>query len=287
MHTDPMPLSARSRSPRSSGARPAAPQRLQMTSAGLTDPGLVRSSNEDRYLIAALSEATGEEQGYLFAVADGVGGAWGGETASALAIESIEQSSLRALRAFCARLPADGSSVATELRALFRRADLRLAEEVARRPALKGMGTTLTTAVCLGRRLFVAHAGDSRCYLLRDGALRQLTDDQTVPAELVRLGLLAPEAAADHAFRNVLTDFVGGGESRLHVEVREHELHGGNVVLVCSDGLTGMVSDDAIRSILLSAPAPERACRRLVARANEMGGVDNVTAVVARAAPVP
>jgi protein phosphatase len=149
------------------------------------------------------------------------------------------------------------------------------------------MGTTLTVALCVGRRLFVAHTGDSRAYLLRGGALQQLTSDQTVAEELARRGLVPRDAIDDHPFRHILSDFVGGGVAKLRVEIREHELWGGDVLLLCSDGLTGMLPDEEIGRILGAVSAPGLACEHLVYAANARGGHDNVTAVVAQAAMAP
>jgi protein phosphatase len=260
--------------------------RLQLACAGLSDRGLARPTNQDRFLIAGLPGPAGAARGYLLAVADGVGGASGGETASTLAIESVEQASLGALGQLAAE-PPDGPRISAALRATFRHADLRLAEEIARSPELQGMATTLTVALCTGRRLFVAHAGDSRAYLLRGGALRQLTSDQTVAEELARRGLIDRDAIADNPFRQILSDFVGGGVAKLHVEIQGHELWGGDTLLLCSDGLTGMVPDEEIARILGGASAPGTACEHLVYAANAKGGHDNVTVVVAQVAIGP
>jgi protein phosphatase len=173
------------------------------------------------------------------------------------------------------------SWVFDELRALFRRADQRLADEIERTPDLRGMATTLTVGVALGRTLFVGHAGDSRCYVMRGGALRRITVDHTVAVELAKLGVIELEAVAEHPFRNVLSNYVGMGK-RLDVEVHEVDLGPGDTVLLCTDGLTGMVPSPAIAAILRQAASPEQACRDLVTCANERGGEDNVTAVVAR-----
>ncbi len=251
----------------------------------MTDRGLVRDSNQDRFLIAPLSapDAPGGPVGHLFAVADGVGGAIGGGVASALVVRSIAETSIPALRRLCEGAAPDPRRMLDELRALFRGADARLAEQVADNPDLSGMATTLTVAVSVGRTLFVAHAGDSRCYVLRGGKLRRLTRDHTVALEMARLGLISAEHVADHPFRHVLSNFVGIGPSRLEVEVHEAELSPGDGLLLCSDGLTGMMASHDIARILVAAPSPDIACRDLIARANELGGYDNVTAVFARA----
>jgi len=257
-------------------------QPLHATSAGLSDQGRERYSNEDRFLIVSLFDTGAGAQGYLFAVADGVGGAHGGERAAELTVESIEQVSLPLLRLLCAEHTPSSARMREELAALVHRADARLAEDVAQHPALRGMATTLTVAANIGSRLFMAHVGDSRCYLMRGGKLHKMTTDQTVAQQLVRMGYIEPDAVPDHPFKNVLTDFVGGGADKLHVETHETPLRSGDVLLLCTDGLTEMVREPDVAALILSARTPERACERLVARANEMGGRDNVTAVVAR-----
>jgi protein phosphatase len=269
-------------SQRRAAARPLAQRPLHVTSSALSDRGRKRISNQDRFLIAPLSDSGAAAQGHLFAVADGVGGSHGGERAAELTVESIEQVSLPLLRLLCAERAPSSTRVRDELGALVHRADARLAEEAAHHPALKGMATTLTVAVNLGSRLFVAHVGDSRCYLLRGGRLHQVTSDHTVAQQLVRLGHIHPEAVAEHPFKHVLTDFVGGGADRLHLETHELALRSADVLLLCTDGLTEMVREPDVAAIILSSQSLDRACERLVARANEMGGRDNVTAVVAR-----
>jgi len=257
-------------------------QPLHATSAGLSDQGRERHSNEDRFLFAPLADAGAGAQGYLFAVADGVGGAHGGERAAELAVESVEQVSLPLLRLLCADRAPSSARVREELTALVHRADARLAEDVAQHPALRGMATTLTVAANIGSRLFMAHVGDSRCYLMRGGKLHKMTTDQTVAQQLVRMGYIEPDAVPDHPFKNVLTDYVGGGADKLHVETHEAPLRSGDVLLLCSDGLTEMVREPDIAALIVSSQSPERACTRLVAWANDLGGRDNVTVVVAR-----
>jgi len=281
MHTDPKIETL----PHRRVAPPAQTRRaLQVTSYGMTDVGLVRPSNEDRFLVAPFPEASGPGAtlGHLFAVADGVGGARGGDVASTLTMESIQEASLPVLCELCRQRTPRPSWVFDELRALFRRADTRLTDEIARNPELRGMGTTLTVAVAIGRTLFVGHAGDSRCYVVRGGALQRITVDHTVAVELAKLGVIEVEAVAEHPYRNVLSNWIGMGAARLNVEVHEVDLGPGDTVLLCTDGLTSMVPPAPIAAILRRAESPEQACRDLVACANGQGGEDNVTAVVAR-----
>jgi len=211
-----------------------------------------------------------------------VGGANGGERASELAIATIEGRLLPPLVRLATAGVLDAALILGEMRACFRRADSRLRAEAANHLDLAGMATTLTIAVSFGRRLFVTHVGDSRCYVLRDGGLRRLTNDHTVAADLVRRGHISAEAAREHAFRHILTEYVGGGVAKLNVDVQDLELRSGDTLLLCSDGLTEMVDGHEIADILLAHPEPEEAAGSLVERANENGGHDNVTAVVAR-----
>jgi PPM family protein phosphatase len=163
-----------------------------------------------------------------------------------------------------------------------RQADARLFDEASQHPELIGMGTTLTMAFALRRCLFIAHAGDSRCYLYSGGQMRQVTRDHTVVAELVRQGALTPEEASHHSYRNIVTNILGGTERGVHAEVQRLDLQPGDVVLLCSDGLSGMVSDEQLAAVLQEESDPEKACRRLIDAANSNGGKDNITAIVAR-----
>jgi protein phosphatase len=167
-----------------------------------------------------------------------------------------------------------------EFRTALLRADARVFEEVGRHPEMAGMGTTLTLAFAADWRLFVAHAGDSRGYLYSGGRLRRLTHDHTVVAGMVRRGELSPQEAARHPRRHVVTNALGGHTPGVRVELHALALEPGDVLLLCSDGLTDMVPDAGIAA-LGEAADPRRACERLVAEANANGGRDNVTAVVA------
>ncbi len=271
---------------------------LNVRSHGRTDPGLKRSNNEDQFLIAALSKALqvqgssmeqpdvtfGDPLGHLFLVADGCGGHAGGEKASQLAVRSIEQFVVDTLN-WCAQLrpAAEGDGLLGEFQKALSQANDRLIREADRRPELHGMATTLTLAYFLGHELFVAHVGDSRCYLLRNGLLYRLTRDHTMVAEMVRRGLVKPEDAAHHAYRHVVTNVVGGSDPGVQVEMHKLSLESGDCLLLCSDGLTEMVPDTEILNVLVTAqPDPAAACDRLVALANEKGGKDNITVVAAR-----
>jgi protein phosphatase len=153
--------------------------------------------------------------------------------------------------------------------------------EAAEHPELHGMGTTLTLAYSLNDELFVAHVGDSRCYLCRHDHLYRLTHDHTLVEEMVERGALSAEEAAHHRWRHVVTNAVGASSPEVKVEVHKVHLEDGDRVLLCSDGLTNMVSEKEISQVLQAEDEPEQASRRLVAAANESGGRDNITVVVA------
>jgi protein phosphatase len=268
---------------------------FRVTSHGLTDPGRVRQRNEDQFLIAALAHALqvressvdppdvkyGGSQGHLFVVADGMGGHAGGQQASALAVNSIETFLLDAVN-WCSRLRGQGDAILGEFQKALEEADEKLLGEARRRPELHGMGTTATLAYAVHWRLFIAHVGDSRCYLLRNRLLYRLTRDHTLVEEMVQRGILKPEEAAAHRFRHVIANVLGGTDSGVKVELHKVPLEAGDRLLLCSDGLTEMVADEEIAAVLESARDPEEACRRLVDRANELGGKDNITVVAAR-----
>jgi protein phosphatase len=269
---------------------------LRVRSFGLTDRGQLRPSNEDQFLIAELVKALrvrhtsleeplvrkSPDRSYLFVVADGVGGSAGGERASALAIDSVERFLLESCQWFARLRGQDEDAVFADFKRALARANCRLLEEATAHPELHGMGTTLTLAFCLNAELFVAHAGDCRCYLLREGVLNRLTADHTLAEEMVRQGAMRPEEAARSRWRHVVVNALGGSSPEVTVELHQVGLLPGDVLLLCSDGLTAMVSETETARVLRDEDDPEAACHRLVARANEAGGQDNVTVVVAR-----
>src|SRR5262249_37475295 len=201
------------------------------------------------------------------------GGHRGGEEASALAVWTIEDFLLNALRWFF-RL--QGDQVLTEFQLALRAADERIFAESERHPDLRGMGTTVTMAYATQRALFVVHVGDRRLYLLRGGCLVQITRDHTLVGELVRHHIVPPECAAGHPMRNIITNSVGGDRPGIVPEVHKIALEPDDAVLLCSDGLTEMVSDHDIADLLADEPDPSLACARLIERANQLGGHDNV-----------
>lgn len=276
---------------------------LSVDSFGVTDTGKVRDSNEDQFLVAVLFKALqvhqtslprpnvhhSTDRSYLFVVADGMGGHAGGEQASALAIDSVETYILETFKWFAQFKGSEQDEVLADFQSALRQANARVLAEAVERPELHGMGTTLTLAYSLNDVLFVVHVGDSRCYLCRNAILYRLTRDHTLVADLVRQGAVPAEEAGRHRLRHVITNSVGRDAADFKVELHKLQLEGGDRMLLCSDGLTEMLADEEISRILQTDDEPEQACRRLVARANEAGGRDNITAVVAhfRAATQP
>jgi protein phosphatase len=246
--------------------RRRAEPRLQMESFGLTDVGRMRRENQDAFRIEVLGK-TGE----VYVVADGLGGMGGGDVASSVAVDAVAQA-----------LPALLPVTEAKLRGLVEAANREVIEEQGRRGGrFAQMGTTLTIAVVVDRRLFVAHTGDSRCYLLHEGHARPLTDDQTVAQNEVREGKITPQQALHHQLRHALTSCVGCTTADLDVQTREVPLRPGDAVALCSDGLHDRVSDDDIAAIVRTATSSREACEQLVTLANQRGGQDNITVIVA------
>ena len=269
---------------------------LAVKTFGVTDKGRVRASNEDQFLIAELTKTMrmwqsslpdqkaqfGDERGHLFLVADGMGGHQGGEQASALAVLAIQQFTLNTLKWFFEANRQEAQSVLAQFQTALRQADRRVRAEAAEHQELSGMGTTVTMAYHLDSQLCIVHVGDSRAYLLRDDELHQLTRDHTLMADLLKSGAIQPADVATHRFRHVITNVIGGKDSDVRVEAHALEARAGDRLLLCSDGLTEMVDDDAIARTLLAEPDPEAACTTLLSLANDAGGRDNITVVVVR-----
>ncbi len=268
---------------------------FSVQSFGLSDQGRVRKTNEDHFLIASMVKSLQVEltnlpqqriqqsskQGHIFIVADGMGGHAAGEEASALAIDSVESFVLDTFKWFMPSKCQDQDQVLGDFQAAVHAVNARVLSEAAQRPELAGMGTTLTLAYTLADELFIAHVGDSRCYLSRNAELHRLTRDHTLVEQMIQAGALAPEDAHRHRLRHVVTNTVGGSSAEIKVEVHKAHLHPGDRLLLCSDGLTEMVSEHLIRDILQTEKDPEAACRVLVDQANLAGGKDNVTVLVA------
>jgi serine/threonine protein phosphatase PrpC len=225
-------------------------------SGARTDRGRVRTHNEDAFLVRPP----------LFCVADGIGGQAAGQVASATVAETIAE--------LVSREPAQPADIGRMLVA----ANARLRSRSSADPALRGMGSTCTLAL-VTHELHIAHVGDSRLYRLRDGVLQRLTSDHTLVAQLVEAGHVTAEQALTDSGRHVLFRALGASD---HVDVDQtrHDLKSGDRLLICSDGLTGMIRDDTLRDLLLAVADPQHAVDALVDAANLAGGEDNITAVV-------
>ena len=266
-------------------AVPEGAPRLRIEGAGLSDVGRKRKSNEDSYAIS--------EEHNLFIVADGMGGHAAGEVASRLAVESIERhisgSDPRKEPTVPASFRSSGkaeAAMAVPARRVLnaiRLANQEIVRSVRKDVSMRGMGTTVVIAYIHGTRAFIGSVGDSRAYLVRSGAIRQLTFDHTFVNEQVRAGALSSSEARQHPARNILTRAVGSQED-VEPDLVEQELRSGDWLLLCSDGLTTMVDDgDILKTILTHHDDPQAGCRALIDLANERGGDDNVTVVLARA----
>ncbi len=243
--------------------------------AAQTDRGRHRAGNEDAFLL--------RPDAGLFIVADGMGGHAAGEVASHMAVEIASERFLEAA-------PPAGApiQVARALAAAVRAANRGIFERSEREPDKKGMGTTITALVLVedGTGYVLAQVGDSRAYGLREGRLRQLTTDHTWVQEQIALGHLTRGQARVHPFSNIVTRALGT-EPTVKADIRRGRCQPGDRLLLCSDGLTAMLGDRAIRDILLAEPAPAAAAAALIAAANDRGGHDNITVVVLAAESPP
>jgi protein phosphatase len=270
------------------------PTDVRIEFAARTHVGKVRANNEDQYLIARLRKSVDvlatttppvegpqllEHEGYLFLVADGMGGAAAGEFASALVVREAVKHILETAKWFFRLDDPDEEVRLRLLREALERADRKLVAEAEDNPALAGMGTTLTVLSVVGTEGFIVHVGDSRVYLFNGRRLEQLTHDHTMGEELVRRGLMPPDDPRRRKLRHVLTNVIGG-KAGVEGEVAKLWLVDGDRILLCTDGLHGSVADERIAEILGKHPNPDAACRALVDAALAAGGHDNITVIV-------
>jgi protein phosphatase len=246
---------------------------MKLDFASLTDVGQVRQKNEDstgRYQPEDNDELA--EKGAIFVVADGMGGHRGGEIASELAVETV-------MSLYYASNEKEPTKTLSEC---YIEANRRILEKSASEVDLAGMGTTCTTMVIRGKQAYFAHVGDSRAYVLRNGGLIQLTDDHSLVGEMVRSGILSSEDAQTHPKRNVITRSLGTHEDLApDFPSTPYALTAGDTFVLCSDGLTSMVSDEEVKRIVGSYDA-KRACRALIDLANSHGGKDNITVQIVK-----
>jgi PPM family protein phosphatase len=253
-----------------------------------TDVGQIREHNEDNFLVADLTRksrglleanrcGTLGHHGSLFAVCDGMGGAAAGEIASQLAVDILYE---RMVEGLVEGQPIARDELARRLVRAIEAAGLRIFQEAKLDRSRRGMGTTVTAAALVDDHLFFAQVGDSRGYLLRGGNLVQLTRDQSLVNQLIEAGQLSEEEAETFEHNNIILQALGTADT-VQVDLTFCELRRGDRLLLCSDGLSGMVRFEDIRETLRNLPEPIDACKSLTERANQAGGHDNITVVVA------
>jgi len=252
-----------------------------------TDVGQIREHNEDNFLVADMSRKTRGlleanrsgaigPQGALFAVCDGMGGAAAGEIASQLAVDILYERMVEHLEDGHAMQRDD---LARRLVRAIEAAGLRIFQEAKLDRTRRGMGTTVTAAALVDDHLFFAQVGDSRGYVMRQGQLVQLTRDQSLVNQLIEAGQLTEEEAETFEHNNIILQALGTADT-VQVDLTYCELRRGDVLLLCSDGLSGMVRFDDIREALRTTTEPIDACKQLTERANQAGGHDNITVIV-------
>jgi PPM family protein phosphatase len=256
---------------------------------GRTDVGRMREHNEDAFVVADLTRNNATlqpevrthvvgERGTLFMVADGMGGAAAGEIASAMAIDAV-------LRELCehasATDPPNDDAFATAIKRATAAANADIHAFALEHPEFRGMGTTATVAGVLGDSVYLAQVGDSRAYLVRGGVAQQITKDQSLMQKLVEAGELTLEEAEQSERRNIILQALGP-EATVKVDLTSQQLRSGDILVLCSDGLSGQVKTEEIARIVTDEPDLTAACRRLIDRANDAGGPDNITVIVAR-----
>ncbi len=263
---------------------PSLPPPLRLSVATRTNVGMVRKLNEDTIYAGEFTTADGAI-GTLLVVADGMGGHQAGEVASTMACDTLKA---RLTAALSAGVPVDDTGWHDLLRGAVTEANSMVYTQAARNPAYRGMGTTMTVAVVTERRAHLAHVGDSRAYLVNAAGVTgeqltwlQLTADHSLVARLVDIGQLTPEEARVHPQRNVVYRSLGS-DSTVEVDTASQALAPGDRLLLCSDGLINHVEDVELARIVIEEPSAARACERLTALANERGGKDNISVVIAR-----
>ena len=271
---------------------------------GATDVGRTRENNQDQFLVAQLRKSMlvtatslpvedpchlyGNGEGRLMLLADGMGGHAAGEKASSLAINYLTDRLLNRVRWFFALDEVAEHEFLESLKSMLRETHDRIQEEGRLISNLKGMGTTLTMAYLVWPKLYVLHAGDSRCYLIRNEVVQRLTTDHTLARRMIESGGMKAEDEAGSRWSNVLWNVLGGkSEADLVAEVRSVTLQEGDEIMLCSDGLHRHVDDKKIIEVLRNHSTSKAACEAFIKIANDSGGDDNVTVIVARPAAPP
>jgi protein phosphatase len=262
---------------------------VQVRVFGKTDLGRTRDHNEDRFLVADLTRRNASlleqvrehgvgERGSLFVVADGMGGAAAGELASEMATETIYS---QLVDGWANDADQSAPRFAARLKEAVEAANGHIHAYQKAHPEVRGMGTTATALGILGDQAFVSQVGDSRAYLVRGGTAYQITKDQSLTQRLVEVGEMTEEQAAKSDRKNIILQALGP-DPRVKVDLTHQALRRGDILVVCSDGLSGQVTNDEIAQIVSQSPSVQAACDRLIALANERGGPDNITVVVAQ-----
>lgn len=270
----------------------------RMDCFGVSHPGLVRPNNEDQFLIADLkksviihhtslsyddeTELLGGSQAKLMLVADGVGGNAAGERASSLALEGVVQYLLNAMHWLFRPEDDREANFMEDLKSALAYTRERIQHSAESVPDQEGMGTTITMAYIVWPEVYLVHVGDSRAYVCRDGGVIRLTSDQTYAQALADAGMLAPEQIATSPLNHILSSLLGCNPTEFNPEVYKSHLQLGDQLLLCTDGLTRHLTDREIAAVLSNQQCARNACEDLVNMANDAGGSDNTTVVVAR-----
>jgi protein phosphatase len=253
---------------------------MRISAAGRTEVGCVRRHNEDNFLL--------EPELGLFVVADGLGGHAAGEVASRIVVDRIGDfigHTAERDRTWPVEYEADLSYDGNRLKAALLLADQGIQDDIRANPERESMGSTVVASLVHGDRMTLVHVGDSRAYLLNPDGIQQVTRDHSWVADQVASGALTPEEARRHPFRNVITQALGNG-GELDVAIQELQVNELDRLLLCSDGLSGMVQDEEIWEIVHKAPDVDAAAGELIAKAMENGGEDNITVVLVAFDPV-
>lgn len=248
------------------------PPPLYFHYAGKTDTGIVRDHNEDAFVLPHETDLVNlDKKGYLYIVADGMGGHHKGEVASNTTVDAVSTAYYAKIEPLTTADPE--KTIINALADAIQEANFKVLE------ATQGGGTTIVAAVLYDNLLVMMNVGDSRAYLLRHGELQLLSRDHSLVSRLVEMGRISPEEALTHPRRNVLYQALGqGSDLEIHTAIVEIELD--DVIILCSDGLWGEVSESAIQDVLLEVSDPSAALQRLIELANESGGLDNITAII-------
>ncbi len=270
---------------------------IEVRSAGITDVGKLRTDNQDYFLVAELNRSMkirsgagrfdansrlfGAPVAHVFVVADGMGGHRGGSEASSFASEFCANSILNSIRWRDLTDDSSDDGFVEDLKSMLEHAHRAIELQSQHNSVCAGMGTTLTLAYVAWPKMYVVHAGDTRCYLLRNGELQLVTRDHTVANEMIQKGQLSPADVERSQWSNVLVNALGAGATSVSPDIYKLDLNRNDSIMLCSDGLNKHVADFQIRKTLSQAANPQTACEELVSMAKQGGGTDNITVIIA------